>query len=185
MPYMKIEDIAKLGLGSVGYNVKLSTHASFYNCAKISLGNNVRIDDFCVLSAGAEGIVIGNNVHIAIYSSLVGRGKIQLHDFTNISSRVSIYSSNDDYSGSAMTGPTVPEEFTSVMHASVTLKKHVIVGSGTVIMPGVILEEGAAIGALSFVRENCKAFSIYAGVPARKIKNRKQDLLELENSYLL
>lgn len=62
--------VESMGFASVGRNVVISDKVSFYNCANISIGNNVRIDDFCVLSAGEGGIVIGNNVHIAVYSSL-------------------------------------------------------------------------------------------------------------------
>ena len=178
------EAIEALGFAFVGENVQISDRASFYGASRISLGSNVRIDDFCVLSAGVGGISIGDYVHIAVYSSLIGTGKISLSDFCNISSRVAIYSSNDDYSGAAMTNPMVPGEYTGVTHADVFLGKHVIVGSGSVILPGVTLEEGVAVGALSLVQKKCEAFGIYAGNPARRIKDRKRDLLELEQRLI-
>lgn len=178
------ESIEKMGFASLGENVQISDRASFHNTSKISFGNNVRIDDFCVLSAGLGGITIGNYIHIAVFSSLIGAGKITLSDFSNISSRVSIYSSNDDYSGSTMTNPTLPSQFTGVTSANVFLDKHVIIGSGSVILPGVTLEEGVAIGALSLITEDCGAFGIYAGNPARRIKERKRDLLELEKVFI-
>ena len=173
-----------MGFAAVGTNVSISDRASFYNCAGISIGSNVRIDDFCVLSAGVGGIYIGDHVHVAVYSSLIGAGRITLSDFGNISSRVSIYSSSDDYSGAAMTNPTVSPEYTGVVHADVFLGKHVIVGSGSVILPGVVLEEGVAVGALSLVNRDCKAFGIYAGNPARRVKERKLDLLKLEQRFM-
>jgi len=79
-----------------------------------------------------------------------------------------------------MTNPTVPEEYTNVLVADVFLGKHVIVGAGSVILPGAKLQEGVAVGALSLVIGDCEAFNIYAGTPARRIKERKRDLLELE-----
>lgn len=176
--------IELMGFASVGNNVQLSDRASFYNTANISLGNNVRIDDFCVLSAGVGGINIGNYIHIAVFSLLIGAGKIILSDFCNISSRVSIYSSNDDYSGLTMTNPTLPSQYTGVTHADVLLGKHVIVGCGSVVLPGVTIEEGVAVGALSLVTKDCEAFGIYAGNPARRIKERSRDLLELEAAFL-
>ncbi len=179
------EAIDALGFASVGENVQISDRASFYGVSRIALGNNIRIDDFCVLSAGIGGIAIGNYVHIAVYSSLIGAGQISLSDFCNISSRVSIYSSNDDYSGTTLTNPTVPSEYTGVTHADVFLGKHVIVGSGSVILPGVTLEDGVAVGALSLVTKNCAAFGIYVGNPARRIKERKRDLLEVEKLFLM
>nr|MDQ3081389.1 acyltransferase [Gemmatimonadota bacterium] len=101
-----------------------------------------------------------------------------------ISPRVSIYSSSDDYSGAAMTNPTVPRQFTGVTDASVFVGRHVIVGSGSVILPGVTLEDGVAIGALSLVQADCGAFGIYAGSPAKFIRERKRDLLKLEREFL-
>ena len=83
-----------------------------------------------------------------------------------------------------MTNPMVPSKYTGVTHADVFLGKHVIVGSGSVILPGVTLEEGVAVGALSLVQKKCEAFGIYAGNPARRIKDRKRDLLELEQRLI-
>lgn len=180
MGLLSQEQISAMGFASVGQNPKLSDKASYYNCKNIVIGDNVRIDDFCVLSAGVGGIQVGNHIHIAVYSSLIGAGKITLHDFSNVSSRVAIYSSNDDYSGASMTNPTVPAEFTNVTHADVTIGRHVIIGAGSVVLPGVTLEEGVAIGALSLISKSCKAFGIYSGVPAKRLKDRKKDLLNLE-----
>jgi acetyltransferase-like isoleucine patch superfamily enzyme len=173
-----------IGFSSVGSNVLISDRASIYGASRIDIGNNVRIDDFCVLSAGAGGIVIGNYIHLAVYSSLIGRGRITLNDFCNISSRVSIYSSSDDYTGATMTNPMVPEEFTGVTHADVTLGRHVIVGSGSVVLPGVTLMDGAAVGALSLVRDDCQAYGVYAGTPANYVRERKREMLDAEKRLL-
>ncbi|WP_336242272.1 acyltransferase [Enterobacter cloacae] len=180
MAILTREEIEQIGFASVGNNVFISTKASFYGSSKIHIGNNVRIDDFCVISAGEGGVYIGNYIHIAVYSSLIGSGRITLMDYSNISSRVSIYSSNDDYSGNYMSNPMVPTEFTNVMHAPVIIGRHVIIGSGSVILPGVVLGDGAAIGALSLVKDNCDNFYIYAGNPLKKIKQRTQNLLKKE-----
>ena len=184
MGLLSREEIESMGFLHVGENPRLSDKASYYNCANISIGDNVRIDDFCVLSAGVGGIEIGSYIHVAVYTSLIGAGKITLHDFSNISSRVAIYSSNDDYSGTSMTNPMVPDEFTNVTHADVVIGRHVIIGCGSVILPGVILEMGVAVGALSLVSKGCKEFGIYSGVPAKKIKERKRDLLALEQEFV-
>ena len=178
------DQIQELGFAHVGDNCRLSDKASYYNCKHIHIGNNVRIDDFCVLSAGKGGIYIGDYIHIAVYSSLIGAAKITLDDFSNISSRVSIYSSSDDYSGASMTNPMVPAEFTNVTHADVNIGRHVIIGSGSVVLPGITLEEGVAVGALSLVTKKCQSFGIYSGVPAKRIKERKRDFLELERKFL-
>lgn len=184
MAWLTQSELDALGFAAIGSHVLISNKASLHNCANIRLGSHVRIDDFCVLSAGSGGIDIGNYVHIAVYTALIGAGRITLDDFVNLSSRVSLYSSNDDYSGSSMTNPMVPAQFTNVEHAPVTLEKHVIVGSGSVILPGVTLHKGVAIGALSLVNKDCNAFTINVGTPAKSIGVRKQDLLEQEANLM-
>jgi len=184
MPMLSRDALDLIGFASLGDNVQISDKASFYGVSRIVIGNNVRIDDFCVLAAGLGGIELGSYVHIGVGSSLIGAGKITLSDFSGLSSRISIYSSSDDYSGSFMTNPTVPAVYTGVCHANVYLGRHVIVGSGCVILPGVTLEDGVAVGALSLITKKCMAFGIYAGNPAKRIRERKQDLLQLENEFL-
>lgn len=183
MAFLSREIIVQMGFKSIGENVMISDKASFYNIGYISIGNHVRIDDFCVLSAGEGEINIGSYIHIAVYTSLIGKGNITLRDYVNLSSRVSIYSSNDDYSGEYMTNPMVQEHLTQVRHDPVIFKEHVIVGSGSVILPGSILNRGVAIGALSLVNGEILEFEIHAGVPVKFIKERSRriDAIESEN----
>ena len=184
MAQLSRQALERMGFASLGQNLLISDRASFYGMSRIELCDDVRIDDFCVVSAGADGISIGRSVHLAVYTSLMGAGRITLGDFCNMSSRVAIYSSSDDYSGASMTNPMVPESYKRVHHAAVTLGRHVIIGCGSVVLPGVTLEDGVAVGALSLVKTDCAAFGIYAGNPARRIRERKRDLLELEKQFL-
>jgi len=184
MSFYSTDDLYKVGFLSVGAGVQVSTKSSIYGASRISLGANSRIDDFCVLSAGEGGIHIGRNVHIAVMCSLIGNERIELHDFSGLSSRVSIYSSSDDYGGEFMTNPTVPEEYTNVDHRGVVIKRHVIIGSGSVVLPGVTIGEGAAVGALSLVSKDLDAFEIYSGTPLKRVKSRSRRLLELEKMCL-
>lgn len=184
MGYLDSSQISALGLLSCGRNVLISEKASIYGASRISIGHFVRIDDFCILSAGDGGIEIGSHIHIACYSSLIGLEAIRLGDFSNISSRVSVYSSSDDYSGKHMTNPMVPDEYKNVDHAPVNIGRHAIIGSGSVILPGVTIGQGGAIGALSMVKKDCEPFGVYAGIPARKIGSRCNGLLECERRFV-
>lgn len=184
MSFLTEQQLSSMGFAELGSNVLISDKASIYGASRIKIGSNVRIDDFCVLSAGEGGIDIGNYVHIAVFALLIGAGKITISDFSGVSSRVSIYSSNDDYTGKFLTNPMVPAQYTNVTHADVTLAKHVIIGSGSVVLPGVTLQEGAAVGSLSMITKDCEAFGVYIGAPAKKIKNRKRDLLALEEMLM-
>jgi acetyltransferase-like isoleucine patch superfamily enzyme len=184
MASMQNKELKAIGFKTIGQNVSISKKASFHNPENIGIGDNVRIDDFCILSAGDGGITIGNYVHIACYASLIGRGSIILKDFAGISGRVSIYSGNDDYSGNFLTGPTVKEEYRNVTVGEVIIGKHAVVGAGSVILPKVRVGTGAIIGALSLVKKDCRAFGIYAGCPAKFIKKRSRSFQKLEKQFL-
>lgn len=179
------EELKDLGLKSFGQNVLISRKVSIYGAARIEIGSNVRIDDYCVIAAGKQGIAIGSNVHIAIFCSIQGNGKVQIDDYCGLSSRTAIYSSTDDYSGAYLTNPTVSELFTSVTDGDVHLHKHVIIGSGCVVLPNVTIGLGAAIGALSLVNRNCESFFIYQGNPIKKLFPREQNILQLEKLHKL
>lgn len=175
------EEIKELGFKSIGENVLLSRKASIYGAAHIIIGNNVRIDDFCIISGK---VTFGNNIHLAAYSALYGGDAgITIEDFANISSRVCVYAISDDYSGLTMTNPTIPEKYKHIQNEPVVIGKHVIIGSGCTILPGVHIATGSAFGAMSLCKHSTQAWKIYAGIPAKIIKERKTDLLDLEEKY--
>ncbi len=145
------------------------------------IGHDVRIDCFCVLSAGEQGIHLGSWIHIACGCYLFGgSGSLVLEDFCNLSSRVLLYTANDDYVEGSLTNPLVPDEYRQVKTGPVRLDRHAIIGCGSVLLPGVTIGLGGAIGALSLVRESTAKFSISAGTPARQIGLRGHKLFELE-----
>lgn len=175
------EELNGIGFASFGENVLISKKTSIYNAHKISIGNNVRIDDFCILSGK---ITLGNYIHIAAYSALYGGDKgVEFEDFTGLSSRGTIYAVTDDYSGEALTNPTIPDEYKKIHSGKVVLEKHVLIGASSVILPGVILAEGSSFGAMSLITKSSEPWSINVGAPARKIKSRSKKLLELENEF--
>ena len=182
MGFYSREELLQIGFKSIGKNVMVSTKASIYSPSLISLGNNVRIDDFCILSGE---ISIGNYIHIAAYTALYGgEAGIQVEDFANISSRICIYAVSDDYSGETMTSPMVPDKYKNLRHGHVLIKKHVIIGTSSTVMPGCTIGEGCALGAYSFIKESCPAWGIYVGIPCKRIGERSQKLLELEQKFL-
>lgn len=176
------QELMQLGLKSYGQNVKISRNACFYGTKYISIGDNVRIDDFCILSGHIE---LGNNIHIAAYTSLYGGNDgIFIDDYANLSSRVSVYSVSDDYSGETMTNPMIPDKYKNVQSEPVYIGKHVIIGSTSVVLPGVKIAEGSSFGSFSFINRNSEEWSINVGIPFKKIKKRKKDLLKLEEIFL-
>jgi len=148
----------------------------------VTIGENVRIDDFCILTGN---ITIGNNVHIACFTFLSGAsGFIAIGDYVGIGSRTTILTACDDFSGKSMNNPTIPDEYKPGLHQGpVVLCKHVIVGAHTVILPGVTIHEGCSVGAFGLVKQDLEAWGVYAGVPAKRIGDRARDLLELARRY--
>lgn len=185
MGFLSDNELREAGFRDFGERVRVSRRASLHGASNITLASDVRIDDFCLLSASEGVFAIGHHVHVAAYASLIGHAAITVEDFCNLSGRVSLYSSSDDYSGHSLTNPTVPDAFKEVEHAPIHLGRHVIVGAGSVILPGVVIGEGAAVGALSLVRNALEPFGIYAGVPARRIGSRSKQLLEVEQRFLV
>jgi len=175
-------ELADIGFKYLGEKVYISRKASIYSASSISIGNNVRIDDFTILSGK---ISIESFIHIAAYSALYGgKAGIEIKEFSNISSRVTIYAVSDDYSGETMTNPMIPDEYKNVLHGRVQINRHTIIGSGSIILPGVSLGEGCSIGALSLVNHDLPEWSICAGIPANILKSRSKNLLNLEKKFI-
>jgi len=176
--FLSKAELAQIGFKSYGENVLISKRASLYSPEKIILGNNVRIDDFSILSGE---ITIGSYVHISAYSALYGRLGIRIEDYSGLSPRCTIFSAMDDFSGEFLIGPMVDESKTNVTGGLVHIKKYTQIGSGSIIFPAVVLEEGVAVGAMSLVNQNLEAWAIYAGVPVKKLRDRQKAILNLKN----
>lgn len=176
-------ELNELGFKSIGNDVLISDKSTIYGAENIEIGNNVRIDDFTVISAGKGGVKIGNHVHIAFQVSIVGSGRIELGDFSGVSTKVSIFSSSDDYTGRRMTNPTVPDKFRFVKCMPVMIGKHVVIGANSVILPGSVLKEGVSIGALSQVSSSLDEWSVYLGNPVKKVMKRSKNILKLEKQF--
>lgn len=182
MPFLNQNQLNAMSFKHLGENVRISDKASIYNADCIEIGDNSRIDDFCVISGR---VVIGRNVHIAVYNNVAGgEPGVFLEDFSGLAYGCHIFSQSDDYSGRTLTNPTVPDEFKNETKAAIHICRHVIVGACSIVLPGVTINEGSAVGAMSMVTKSTESWAIYFGIPAKKIKNRHKDLLKLEASYL-
>lgn len=180
--YYTKEELKEFGFQSIGDNVYVSRKVSIYKPSSISLGSNIRIDDFCHLSGN---ITIGDYVHISPFCSLVsGEYRISIGDFSAISSRCMVYAVSDDYSGNYMTNPMVPIQYRHVLGGDVILERHVLIGTGSTILPGAVLAEGSCVGSMSLINKSLDAWSINVGIPCRKLKDRSRKLLDLEQEFL-
>ena len=113
MAWMSRRKLRQLGFAHLGAEVKVSTRAVIYNPDRTSIGDYSRIDDFCVLSGK---VTLGRNVHIAVFVNLAGaEAGITVSDFAGISYASQVFAQSDDYTGVALTRPTVPVRYTKVL----------------------------------------------------------------------
>lgn len=167
---------------SLGRQVLICRTARLLGTQYMSIGDHSMIDEFCVLSGNVE---IGRNVHIAHGCRVIaGREGIKMDAFSGLAFGVTVFAQSDDYGGEALTNPTVPMAYRKIRRARVELGRHVIVGAGTVVFPGVVMGEGSSVGACSMVTKSTEPWFVYLGTPAKKLKARKRDMLALEAAYL-
>lgn len=165
--FLNEQEITQIGFRAVGQNVQISSRAVFYDAEQLSLGDHVRIDDFCVL---AGPITMGHHVHLSVGCSLLG--EITIGNYCNLSYHTLVLARTDDFSGEHLVGPTVSEEFRAVIMAPVVLQDHCLLGARTTVLPGVLLEEGTATGAHTLINRSTSRWMIYTGTPARPFKER-------------
>lgn len=172
----------RLGFRRLGKDVRISDKASIHDAGLIEIGDHSRIDDFCVVSGR---VVLGRNVHIAVFCNIAGgETGVVFEDFSGLAYGCHVFTQSDDYGGTTLTNPTVPDRFKRETKKPVVIGRHAIVGTCSLVFPGVVLAEGTAVGANSMVTHSTEEWSVYFGNPARRIKGRKRDLLALEAEYL-
>jgi acetyltransferase-like isoleucine patch superfamily enzyme len=174
------------GFKAIGENVKIAKNCTISGISNISIGNNVIIDAFCSIIATEKGqLTIGSFIHIGSFCHLLAAGGgIELKDFSGLSQDVKVYAKTDDYSGQSLTNPTVPEKYKFVKNGKVIINEHVIIGSGSVILPNVEIGEGTAVGALALITSNLGSWTIYVGNPLKKLSKRSKSLLEKKEEFL-
>ena len=171
-----------MGFKSVGKNVSISSDARIYDCASIELADNIRIDDFCLLSGRLK---IDSYTHLAPYSMLAG-GKpgIRIGSYVTFAYGVKVFAESDDYSGNSAVGSLVSNEFKDVTRVETTISQFCILGANSLVMPGCNLEEGVALGACTLVNKPLPAWNVYIGQPAFAIKARSKKIISCFEDYL-
>lgn len=182
MAFLSTDQLLAMGFRFLGDAVRISDKAVIYNADQMVIGDNSRIDDFCVVSGKVS---IGRNVHIAVFCNIAGGSEgVTFDDFSGLAYGCHVFSQSDDYTGRTLTNPTVPAMYKRETKKAVHIGRHCIVGTSSLIFPGVTLGEGCSVGAMSMVTKSTEEWAIYSGIPARKLKDRKRDLLLLEDAYL-
>lgn len=161
----------------IGENVTIREMAKFSRQENIVIGNHVMIDDFTFI-AGGQGenlTVIGDHVHIAMFSSVQGIGGVTFGLGSGLSPGCRVFSSVDDYVNGGLMNPTFPEKYRNDKVGHVTFGRFVILGANCVVLAGITIGEGATIGAGSVVTKDLEPWTVNVGTPAKPIKFRKKD----------
>lgn len=138
-----------------GKNLYIGRMVYMWAKHSIVIGDNFYIGKFSQIECDAE---IGNNVMFANYVALIGRYD---HNFTEVGIPIRLASKirDKDYNWKGL-------------NEKVIIAEDVWIGHGSIILSGIKIGQGSIIAAGSVVTRDVEPFSIYAGNPARKIKDR-------------
>jgi galactoside O-acetyltransferase len=181
--YYRSDELRSFGFKGVGDNVAIARNCTIIGPENIEIGDNVRIDAFTAIVASSGFLRIGRNVRIHTSCTLGCRGGITMGDFSGLSHGVRLLTASDDFSGDWMVS-NVEAEFTNPHVAPITIARHAIVCAQSVVLPGVVVGEGAIVGAVALVTHSLDPWGIYKGVPARRTVDRSRRLLALADDYL-
>lgn len=151
-----------------------------------SVGDYCIIDDFTYISCA---LFMGLFSHISANCTLLGGGgKIFIGNFVDIAPGCQLISASQDYVSGGLSGPCIPDKYKgSSIVRDVSLGDYVLLGSQTVVLPGAILPEGMATGAMTIVRADVEyePWTVYIGQPARALKLRAMNDIVMAASKLL
>lgn len=148
-------------------NYHLHRTAKLIAHAKIQIGANTEIKDYVIIQSFTS-VVIGEHCQINPFTVLYG-GEIYIGNNVMIAPHCVIASGNHDFK--QLEKPMI--------HAGILTKGPIIIeddvwiGANVSIVDGVKIGKGAVIAASSCVTKNVGPYEIYAGVPAKKIGQRK------------
>lgn len=139
----------------------------------LEVGARSRIDAFCVLSVGDEGVRIDRRVHLSVGVCLYGQGgRIHLQDGSFLSARATVYTATDDMSADVLVGSRMDDRFRKVIKGPVIVGCAAGAGVGAVIFPGVTLEDASVLGALSIAWRDVPRGYVVVGPDQRRVRYR-------------
>ena len=168
--FFDIKKLKYLGEGSIiGKTVRVRRPEG------VSIGDHTIIDDFTYISCMLE---IGAFSHVA--SNVVisgGSAKVVIGNFAGIATGVSIHAQSSEYISVSFELPSIPESSQiGGICKDIVIKDHVLIGTKSTVMPGVLLPEGFASSAYSFIPVgDYKPWTLYGGNPIKKIYRRKNN----------
>lgn len=139
------------------------------------VGEHTRIDAFVTITGKVR---IGRYCHLATGCGIYGSAGFEMGDFSGLSPGVQAFTGTEDLSGASLNQPTCKTGRKPIT-APVRVGDHCSIGANSVILPGADIPDGAVTGSLTLIKKPLEPWSIYAGIPARKLKSRTKDSLYL------
>ena len=176
----------KVEFQKIGNNVTIYPLAQIVFPENISIGDETVIDDFVFMYGKGRGIKIGNFCHITVHCTVQSGGLLEIGDFSGFGPGCIVLAASDDYHGGGFIGLELfGDKYRNLLNKDVILGRHVQVGAGSIILPGVTIGDGCSIGAGSLVSKDLPEWTICAGSPCRPIKVKsKERQLRMENEFL-
>jgi len=165
-------DLSKLA--ALGEHAIVGKTVRIRRPARVRIGAHAIIDDFTYIACG---LTVGRYTHIGPNSTLTGgAATIRIGNFVNLAPGCRLIGVSNDYAGGGLVGAAIPEEHADQpVVGNITLADHVLLGAGTVVLPGTNVPEGVSTGALSMLspKLQLEPWTLYAGIPARPIRKRE------------
>lgn len=172
------------GLKHHGENTIIYPLARIVYPEMVSVGDHCIIDDFTFIHGG-QGVTLGDYVHIAVQALIMGGGVCEIGPFSGIAMGAQILTGSDDYTGVTLLGPAIMPPFRRPIRSFVKIGRQTVIGAGVVVLPGVTIGDGVAVGAMSLVTEDLPPWTLCYGIPARPHRDRpKAEILALEREFL-
>jgi galactoside O-acetyltransferase len=178
MEFLRYQEMNKYNIPYV----KTFEYTKIIGLENIDFGKNIIIDDFVFIYA-KEKIKIGNYVHIALHSSITGGERLIIEDYSAISQGVRILTATDDFKNWGFGNSTVANSFRNINSGLIKISRFSIVGANSVVLPNVVIGEGAMVGANSVVTKDLQPWGIYVG--NKKVGERnKEEVLKNYEKFL-
>jgi acetyltransferase-like isoleucine patch superfamily enzyme len=176
---------AGYGMRSIAYRrifQHLGRHCILDVGLRVNGGKNISVDEYTWIDAYAKlfglfgPIIIGKRVHLAPFSSIsAGPQGVTIGDYASVATGAHIYGhTNLAKDGKRLSGVMIPWRYKAYKQGPVVLEKDSGVAEYSIVLPGVTLGEGALIGPHSVVYGDIPPWTIAMGNPARVIAHREK-----------
>jgi acetyltransferase-like isoleucine patch superfamily enzyme len=170
-------------LKQCGVDVRIAPSVVIRYPELVSIGDHVAIDDFTYITTSLE---LGSYIHVGPHCSIIGGRQSQcvMEDFSGLAAGCRLVCASSDFWGSGLMHPFIPADYRGEVHSAPTaFRKYAVLGTGSIVHPGVTVGEGAAVGSASLVLDSLDPWGVYFGVPARFHRTRqKTKIIEYGNA---